>query len=52
MKTKDTKDKESDESDEEKGFMFDPSSLYKQILTFLKPGETVSKALIRLGNKH
>ncbi|XP_014204528.1 CD2 antigen cytoplasmic tail-binding protein 2 homolog isoform X1 [Copidosoma floridanum] len=46
---KDSKDKESDESDGEDGFMFDPTNLYKQILEYLKPGESVSKALVRLG---
>lgn len=40
---------DSDSDDEED--MFDPIPLYKQILEFLKPGETVSKALCRLG-KH
>lgn len=40
---------DSDSSDEEPDFMFDPTSLYKQILEYLKPGETVSKALCRLG---
>ncbi|KAL6448519.1 hypothetical protein ACFW04_000425 [Cataglyphis niger] len=38
---------DSDSDDEED--MFDPIPLYKQILEFLKPGETVSKALCRLG---
>lgn len=38
-----------DDSDEGTDFMFDPTPLYKQILQYLKPGETVSKALCRLG---
>ncbi|XP_015118095.1 CD2 antigen cytoplasmic tail-binding protein 2 homolog [Diachasma alloeum] len=37
------------DSEEEPGVMFDPIPLYKQILEYLKPGETVSKALCRLG---
>ncbi|KAL7294359.1 hypothetical protein TKK_0012367 [Trichogramma kaykai] len=37
------------DSDNDPDFMFDPTSLYKQILDYLKPGETVSKALCRLG---
>ncbi|XP_011266585.1 CD2 antigen cytoplasmic tail-binding protein 2 homolog isoform X1 [Camponotus floridanus] len=37
------------DSDDEEDIMFDPIPLYKQILEFLKPGETVSKALCRLG---
>ncbi|XP_011494648.1 PREDICTED: CD2 antigen cytoplasmic tail-binding protein 2 homolog [Ceratosolen solmsi marchali] len=45
-----TQDKESDDdSDDESDFMFDSTPLYKQILEYLKPGETVSKALCRLG---
>lgn len=37
------------ESDDEGDIMFDPIPLYKQILEYLKPGESVSKALCRLG---
>uniref|UniRef100_A0A0C9RRT9 CG5198 protein n=1 Tax=Fopius arisanus TaxID=64838 RepID=A0A0C9RRT9_9HYME len=37
------------DSEEEPGVMFDPIPLYKQILSYLNPGETVSKALCRLG---
>lgn len=39
------------DSDDEGDIVFDPTPLYKQILEFLKPGETVSKTLCRLG-KH
>lgn len=39
------------DSDDEGDIMFDPIPLYKQILEYLKPGETVSKTLCRLG-KH
>lgn len=51
---KNTKSSEShglgdSDSDDEGDIMFDPIPLYKQILEFLKPGETVSKALCRLG---
>lgn len=38
------------DSDDEGDIMFDPIPLYKQILEYLKPGESVSKALCRLGN--
>lgn len=37
------------DSDDEGDIMFDPIPLYKQILEYLKPGESVSKALCRLG---
>lgn len=37
------------DSDDEGDIMFDPIPLYKQILEYLKPGETVSKTLCRLG---
>ncbi|KAL0124742.1 hypothetical protein PUN28_006533 [Cardiocondyla obscurior] len=37
------------DSDDEGNIMFDPIPLYKQILEYLKPGETVSKTLCRLG---
>ncbi|KAL6265000.1 hypothetical protein P5V15_005092 [Pogonomyrmex californicus] len=37
------------DSDDEEDIMFDPIPLYKQILEYLKPGETVSKTLCRLG---
>jgi len=37
------------DSDDEEDIMFDPIPLYKQILEYLKPGESVSKALCRLG---
>lgn len=39
----------SDSDDDEGDIMFDPIPLYKQILDYLKPGETVSKTLCRLG---
>lgn len=39
------------DSDDEGDIMFDPIPLYKQILEYLKPGESVSKTLCRLG-KH
>jgi len=39
---------ESD-SDDEEDIVFDPIPLYKQIIEYLKPGETVSKTLCRLG---
>lgn len=39
------------DSDDEGDIMFDPTPLYKQILEYLKPGESVSKTLCRLG-KH
>lgn len=44
---------DSDSEDDEDGqnVMFDSTPLYKQILEYLKPGETVSKALCRLGKK-
>ncbi|XP_014478802.1 PREDICTED: CD2 antigen cytoplasmic tail-binding protein 2 homolog [Dinoponera quadriceps] len=38
-------DSDSDEGD----IMFDSTPLYKQMLEYIKPGETVSKALCRLG---
>ncbi|XP_051154161.1 CD2 antigen cytoplasmic tail-binding protein 2 homolog [Leptopilina boulardi] len=41
-------DSDSD-SDEDPDRMFDPVPLYKKILEFLQPGETVKKALCRLG---
>lgn len=31
--------------------MFDSTPLYKQMLEYLKPGETVSRALCRLGKQ-
>ncbi|XP_014607137.1 PREDICTED: CD2 antigen cytoplasmic tail-binding protein 2 homolog isoform X1 [Polistes canadensis] len=40
---------DSESDDDETDIMFDPVHLYKQILEYLKPGETVSKALCRLG---
>ncbi|XP_012270584.1 CD2 antigen cytoplasmic tail-binding protein 2 homolog [Orussus abietinus] len=40
---------DSDSEEEEKDIVFDPTPLYKQILEYLKPGETVSQALCRLG---
>ncbi|XP_031844502.1 CD2 antigen cytoplasmic tail-binding protein 2 homolog holn1 [Nomia melanderi] len=40
---------DSDSDDEGPDIMFNPVHLYKQILEYLKPGETVSKALCRLG---
>ncbi|KAG7208801.1 hypothetical protein KM043_014994 [Ampulex compressa] len=40
---------DSDSDDDGADIMFNPTELYKQILTYLKPGETVSKALCRLG---
>ncbi|KAI4499399.1 hypothetical protein M0802_005659 [Mischocyttarus mexicanus] len=40
---------DSESDDDEADIMFDPVHLYKQILEYLKPGETVSKALCRLG---
>ncbi|KAJ8685756.1 hypothetical protein QAD02_021549 [Eretmocerus hayati] len=43
------KDNGSDRESEGSDFMFHPTLVYKQILTLLKPGETVSKALCRLG---
>lgn len=51
---KDTKSSEShglgdSDSDDDENIMFDPIPLYKQILEYLKPGETVSKTLCRLG---
>lgn len=39
------------DSDDDEDITFDPIPLYKQILEYLKPGETVSKTLCRLG-KH
>ncbi|XP_076161558.1 CD2 antigen cytoplasmic tail-binding protein 2 homolog holn1 [Ptiloglossa arizonensis] len=40
---------DSDSDDDGPDIMFDPTQLYKQILEYLRPGETVSKALCRLG---
>ncbi|KOC63830.1 LIN1-like protein [Habropoda laboriosa] len=40
---------DSDSGDEGPDIMFDPTQIYKQILEYLQPGETVSKALCRLG---
>ncbi|CAK9823172.1 CD2 antigen cytoplasmic tail-binding protein 2 homolog [Anthophora retusa] len=40
---------DSDSGDEGPDIMFDPTHIYKQILEYLQPGETVSKALCRLG---
>lgn len=37
------------DSDDDEDIMFDPIPLYKQILEYLRPGETVSKTLCRLG---
>lgn len=47
----DGKEDKNSDSDSDGGvdFMFDPNPLYKQILEYLKPGETVSRALCRLG---
>ncbi|EZA56293.1 CD2 antigen cytoplasmic tail-binding protein 2 homolog isoform X2 [Ooceraea biroi] len=43
-------DSDSDsDSDAEGDIMFDPIPLYKQILEYLRPGESVSKTLCRLG---
>ncbi|KZC11937.1 PREDICTED: CD2 antigen cytoplasmic tail-binding protein 2 homolog [Dufourea novaeangliae] len=42
-------DSDSDSDDEGPDIMFNPVHLYKQILEYLQPGETVSKALCRLG---
>lgn len=39
----------SDSEDEDPDIMFNPTQVYKQILEYLQPGETVSKALCRLG---
>lgn len=52
-KQKDTKSNEAHglgDSDTDEEDMFDSTPLYKQMLEYLKPGETVSKALCRLGN--
>ncbi|CAL7947491.1 unnamed protein product [Xylocopa violacea] len=40
---------DSDSEDEGLDIMFNPTQFYKQILEYLQPGETVSKALCRLG---
>lgn len=40
---------DSDSDDDGPDIMFNPLQMYKQILEYLKPGETVSKALCRLG---
>lgn len=40
---------DSDSDDDASDIMFNPTQLYKQILEYLQPGETVSKALCRLG---
>ncbi|KAK2577448.1 hypothetical protein KPH14_003553 [Odynerus spinipes] len=40
---------DSDSDDDKMDITFDPVHLYKQILDYLQPGETVSKALCRLG---
>ncbi|XP_046745302.1 CD2 antigen cytoplasmic tail-binding protein 2 homolog [Diprion similis] len=40
---------DSDSEDDEQDVMFDSAPLYKKILEYLRPGETVSKALRRLG---
>ncbi|XP_032674728.1 CD2 antigen cytoplasmic tail-binding protein 2 homolog [Odontomachus brunneus] len=52
-KQKDTKSNEAhglgDSDSDEGDVMFDSTPLYKQMLEYLKPGETVSKALCRLG---
>lgn len=40
---------DSDSDDDGSDLMFNPTQLYKQILEYLKPGETVSRALCRLG---
>lgn len=40
---------DSDSGDEDPDIMFNPAQIYKQILEYLQPGETVSKALCRLG---
>lgn len=40
---------DSDSDDEGPDIMFNPTQIYKQILEYLQPGETVSKALCRLG---
>ena len=41
-------DSDSD-NEEDPDKSFDPISLYRQILEFLQPGETVKRALCRLG---
>lgn len=43
-------DSGSDSEAEGSDIMFDPTQIYKEILGYLQPGETVSKALCRLGN--
>ncbi|XP_048514868.1 CD2 antigen cytoplasmic tail-binding protein 2 homolog isoform X2 [Athalia rosae] len=40
---------DSDSEDDDQDTAFDSTLLYKKILEFLRPGETVSKALCRLG---
>ncbi|KAK1133639.1 hypothetical protein K0M31_011434 [Melipona bicolor] len=42
-------DSDSDSEDEDADIMFNPIHVYKQMLEYLQPGETVSKALCRLG---
>ncbi|XP_034188512.1 CD2 antigen cytoplasmic tail-binding protein 2 homolog holn1 [Osmia lignaria lignaria] len=42
-------DDNDDDDDDGPDIMFNPLQIYKQILEFLQPGETVSKALCRLG---
>lgn len=42
-------DSDSDDDESFKNLSFDPTELYKQIFDYLQPGETVSKALCRLG---
>lgn len=40
---------DSGDSDDNSDIVYDPTSLYKQILEFLQPGETIAKALRRIG---
>ncbi|XP_057339948.1 CD2 antigen cytoplasmic tail-binding protein 2 homolog [Microplitis mediator] len=42
-------DSDSDDDESLKNLSFDPTELYRQIFDYLQPGETVSKALCRLG---
>ena len=38
------------ESDDDETYLYDPIPIYQQILEYLQPEETISKALRRLGN--
>ncbi|XP_058807527.1 CD2 antigen cytoplasmic tail-binding protein 2 homolog isoform X2 [Phymastichus coffea] len=42
---------DSEDSDEGDSLMFNPIPLYHQILEYLQPGETISKAIQRIGGK-